>query len=455
MSEHRNVGADVMPHGWIMTTIGDVLLNIDAGKSPDCPDIPAASGEWGVLKVSAVQPDGFKSHENKIITNKVWINPAYEVQDGDLLISRSNTFQLVGIVCHVRSPQPQLMLCDKTLRMRIDPRRAMTDFVFWQFQQPSARRHIEVHATGTSGSMKNISQPSIRSLRIPLPPLPQQRKITRILTTLDNVIAQTEALIAKYQAIKQGLMHDLFTRGVDATGKLRPPQSEAPELYKQSNLGWIPKDWEVTTVGDVLISIDAGKSPDCPDRPATSGEWGVLKVSAVQPDGFLSIENKVVQNPTWVNPAYEVHDGDLLISRCNTYQLVGLVCLVRSPQPRLMICDKTLRLRVDPRRATVEFLFWLMQQAVVRRHIEVHATGTSGTMKNISQPSIRSAAIMLPSITEQTQIASRIQAIEQRIRSERRTQDKLRTQKIGLMQDLLTGKVPVKADEPEEITSHA
>ena len=213
MSDSGEIRSFPIPQGWIVTTVGDVLVSIDAGKSPDCPDIPATSGEWGVLKVSAVQPNGFKSNENKIIVNKAWINPAYEVQDGDLLISRSNTFQLVGIVCLVRSPQPRLMLCDKTLRMRVDPRRAMTDFVFRQFQQPSARRHIEVHATGTSGSMKNISQPSIRSLKIPLPPLPQQRKIARILTTIDNVIAQTEALIAKYQAIKQGLMHDLFKIG--------------------------------------------------------------------------------------------------------------------------------------------------------------------------------------------------------------------------------------------------
>ena len=67
---------------------------------------------------------------------------------------------------------------------------------------------------------------------------------------MDNLIEKTEALIAKYQAIKQGMMHDLFTRGVDEHGHLRPTHDEAPELYKQSELGWIPKEWEVSPLGE-------------------------------------------------------------------------------------------------------------------------------------------------------------------------------------------------------------
>ncbi len=296
-----------------------------------------------------------------------------------------------------------------------------------------------------------LSNSGIARTPLRLPALPAQRKIARILTTLDNLIEKTEALIAKYQAIKHGMMHDLFTRGVDAHGHLRPPQTEAPDLYKVSELGWIPKEWEETTVGNELIAIDAGKSPDCPDIPASPGEWGVLKVSAVQPDGFLSHENKIILNQTWVNPIYEVHDGDLLISRSNTYQLVGLVCLVRSPQPRLMLCDKTLRLRFDHRRAMADFTFWLLQEPYVRRQIEIHATGTSGSMKNISQPVIRSLKIVLPPLTEQERIQGRIQAIQESMASERRTVEKLKREKSGLMQDLLTGKVRVKVDEAEEV----
>ena len=445
MSDESHTSLGDFPADWRVARLADVATKIQDGthfspQSTSGPFLYLTSKNVRFGRMDIEDCSWISEQEHRGIYSRC------DVRYGDVLLTKdgANTGNAA-----LNSLKEQFSLLSSVAIIRTDDQSAHSPYVLQYILSSQGQQRLKDMMAGNA--ITRLTLEKIKAFTLPLPPVRQQRKIARILTTLDNVITQTEALIAKYQAIKQGLMHDLFTRGVDATGKLRPPQSEAPELYKQSDLGWIPKEWERTTVDNVLICIDAGKSPDCPDLPASSGEWGVLKVSAVQPDGFRSIENKVVQNPIWVNPNYEVHDGDLLISRCNTYQLVGLVCLVRSPQPRLMICDKTLRLRVDPRRATVAFLFWLMQQAVVRRHIEIHATGTSGSMKNISQPSIRSAMVMLPPIAEQRQISSRIQAIEERIRSEQRTQDKLRTQKTGLMQDLLTGKVPVKADEPEEV----
>ena len=448
MSDSGEIRSFPIPQGWIVTTVGDVLVSIDAGKSPDCPDIPATSGEWGVLKVSAVQPNGFKSNENKIIVNKAWINPAYEVQDGDLLISRSNTFQLVGIVCHVRSPQPRLMLCDKTLRMRVDPRRAMTDFVFWQFLQPSARRHIEVHATGTSGSMKNISQPSIRSLRIQLPPLPQQRKIARILTTLDNVITQTEALIAKYQAIKQGLMHDLFTRGVDATGKLRPPQSEAPELYKQSELGWIPKEWGTSTLESLLADVP---------YPMRSGPFGssLLKADLVEQGiPYLGIDNIHPEHfcpefRRFVSPSqfqqlqrYAVREGDVVITIMGT---VGRCCVIPDGIGNALSSKHIWTMSVAQDRYLPVLLCWQLNHSPwVLSTFRGKSQG--GIMDSISSTTLKTLLLPHPPIGEQREIARRYESGTNEITLQELALGKFKLQKNGLMQDLLTGKVRVNVE---------
>ena len=131
------------------------------------------------------------------------------------------------------------------------------EFIYHLAQSSEVRSKAVTFFTGSAGQQR-VDSKFFSCFNLLIPPLPQQRKIARILTTLDNVIAQTEALIAKYQAIKQGLMHDLFTRGVDATGKLRPPQSEAPELYKQSELGWIPKEWEVVRLAEIA-EVGRGK----------------------------------------------------------------------------------------------------------------------------------------------------------------------------------------------------
>jgi len=103
----------------------------------------------------------------------------------------------------------------------------------------------------------------------------EQRKIAKILTTVDNLIEKTETLIAKYQSIKQGMMHELFTRGVDANGQLRPPVDESPELYKESELGWIPKGWEIVSIEDVATQVTDGDH----QTPVRSNS-GILLLSA-------------------------------------------------------------------------------------------------------------------------------------------------------------------------------
>ena len=83
-----------------------------------------------------------------------------------------------------------------------------------------------------TGALPSVNQQIVGNIEILLPPLPQQLKIAKILTTVDNLIEKTEALIAKYQSIKHGMMHDLFTRGIDAKGELRPQQSEGMSNQK-------------------------------------------------------------------------------------------------------------------------------------------------------------------------------------------------------------------------------
>ena len=276
-----------------------------------------------------------------------------------------------------------------------------------------------------------------------------QRKIARILTTLDNVITQTEALIAKYQAIKQGLMHDLFTRGVDATGKLRPPQSEAPELYKQSELGWIPKEWGSTTVAEVLQH-----RPKNGYSPKESDEWTgtvMLGLGCLTLSGFQPIQLKnAPKNDANLERAL-LKDGDLLISRSNTRDLVALVGIYREIGSPCIYSDLMMRL-VPANVVLPEYLEAILRHAPVRSQLTNASCGTSGSMMKINSEAVLRTVIALPSLEEQRVLLSRMTAISSLIEAELLQRTSLRQIKTGLMQDLLTGKVAVKADKPEEIT---
>ena len=107
-------------------------------------------------------------------------------------------------------------------------------------------------ALNEATGVPSISRDYLRRIKFDYFEEKEQQKIAKILTTVDTLIEKTEALIEKYQAIKQGMMHDLFTRGIDTNGQLRPSHHDAPHLYKQTELGWIPKEWECSTLGKKL-----------------------------------------------------------------------------------------------------------------------------------------------------------------------------------------------------------
>jgi len=429
---------------WDRGQLADSIAALDAGVSVNADDRPHGAGEIGVLKTSAVSGGRFYPEQNKTVVEHERRLVAEPVQADSILVSRMNTPALVGDSCYVPDSQPNLFLPDRLWQLKPKDRSSINmRWLSFVLQSAAYRRYVEVHATGTSGSMKNLPQSKLLALPVNYPAPREQAKIAQVLDTLDTVIQETEAIIAKLRAVKQGLLHDLLTRGIDASGELRPPQPEAPHLYKPSPLGWVPEEWECCQAASVLISIDAGKSPDCQDIPAASDQWGVLKVGAVHPDGLRLEENKVVEVEGLKNPAYLIRRGDLLLSRANTFELVGLVCHVTSDPKNLMLSDKTLRLTVRDSRMTTRFLFWQLQHPRSRTQIENAATGTSGSMKNISQSSVEKMWIVRPSLDEQKEISRRLDAIACRYEVEMNGCSKLRKLKSGLMDDLLTGHVRV------------
>ncbi|OPY72849.1 MAG: EcoKI restriction-modification system protein HsdS [Syntrophorhabdus sp. PtaU1.Bin002] len=305
----------------------------------------------------------------------------------------------------------------------------------------------ELERVSIGSTVRGITLHDLRNLILHLPSdNMEQQRVAWVLDVVDESIAETEAIVAKLRNIRAGLLHDLLTYGLDEYGQLRDPIVH-PEQFKDSPLGRIPVGWSFSKFDVVLTDIEAGKSPDYPDYPAPSGEWGVLKVSAIWPDGFRAIENKWVRRRVHQNGAFEVKNGDLLISRSNTYSLVGLVCIVSDAPPHLMLSDKTLRLCLNPERGLNPFFALLLQSRAVRSQIELNATGTSGSMKNISQELIRNLGLAYPEVEEQRRILSLTSTIENEQAALFSQLTKLQHLKSGLMSDLLTGRVRV----PESI----
>ena len=281
----------------------------------------------------------------------------------------------------------------------------------------------------------------------------EQRRIAEVLSTLDEAIEQTKALIAKYQQIKAGLMHDLFTRGVTPNGHIRPTRVQAPHLYKDSPLGWIPKEWECLTIEDLLAKTFS---------PMRSGPFGsaLLKDELVE-DGipFLGIDNILVERFVPVYRRflsrhkfvelirYAVFPGDVVITIMGT---VGRCCVVPDHVTEALSSKHLWTMTFDVSRVLPELVCWQLNHARwVKDWFARYSQGA--VMDAIQSSTLRSLRLPVPKIDEQKLILDRYWRCTRRIEMEETHAAKLLQEKHGLMHDLLTGRVRVKVAETASI----
>jgi len=304
-------------------------------------------------------------------------------------------------------------------------------------------------ASGTT--FLEISGAEFAGIEVPSPGPDEKRLITEVLDTLDVAIHETEAIIAKLKAVKQGLLHDLLTRGMDANGELRPPQPEAPHRYKESPLGWIPTEWAFGELQNWL----AGR-PRNGYSPQEAGEWTgiqMLGLGCLTNEGFEPVQLKPAPRGDRRLATAMLADGDLLMSRSNTRDLVGLAGVYRDVGTPCTYPDLMMRLRPSPE-TSGEFLQFVLRFPGLRRQIQAHAVGTSGSMVKISGRIVSELATAMPRKPEQERILSCLALGDSRLGAEVERASVLRDLKSGLMDDLLTGRVRVTpllaGDEPEK-----
>lgn len=292
-------------------------------------------------------------------------------------------------------------------------------------------------------TMKHVKRSDLLPFKVFTPPLPEQRRIAEILDTIDEAIRRTEQVIAKLRQMKQGLLHDLLTRGIDEKGELRDPEQH-PEQFKDSPLGRIPRGWEASLLQNCLKT-----TPKNGYSPVAIDQWSgvmMLGLGCLTSNGFQPRQLKnAPRNDPSISQALLSH-GDLLMSRSNTRELVGLAGLYREIGAPCIYPDLMMKL-VPNTKTSGQFLEVLLGSPAVRRQIQAVASGTSGSMVKINAEKVRRLIVAVPSLDEQQRILVALVLGDKRIESENWQASKLRTLKHGLMDDLLTGRVRVTTPE--------
>ena len=390
--------------------------------------------QWDRINVSALPQIDIHPHEIE----------RYTVRPGDLLaceggeVGRCAIWEGAMEVCGYQKALHRLRPC---LPERDRPR-----FLLYALRLAAERGAFN---DGQESTIRHLTGEKLRAHRFAFPPAAEQRCIQVFLDHADRrirgYIRAKEKLIALLEEQKQAIIHEAVTGQVDVrTGR---PYAD----YRDSGVEWlgrVPSHWDVVRVKEITTSIEQGWSPQCDAQRAGDEDWGVLKVGCVNRDQFDVTENKRLPDSVRARSLLQIRDGDILVSRANTQELLGLAALVVAPRQRILLCDKLFRFRALNGVAEPEFLVKALRSRPSRNQIESQTNGASDSMQNIAQGVVRNLVLALPPLREQEQIT---QYLEQVLTSAARYVDAIHRDidfaneyRIRLIADVVTGKLDVR-----------
>ena len=232
-----------LPVHWESITLDDAISTIDAGWSPAClPSARDDESKWGVLKTTSVQVLRFLPHEHKELPASLDPRPQYQIELGDILITRAGPKNRVGICCVVDSAPPKLMISDKLIRFHIVGDLINPRFVALCLSAGEPGRIVERLKSGMADSQMNISQDKLRSITIPLPPIEEQQRILEKIEAFMLVVdGYSERLSKSLRLAEQvAAMAVSAITGVAIEQEEEPMKAPQTELVAPLRLGTAP-----------------------------------------------------------------------------------------------------------------------------------------------------------------------------------------------------------------------
>jgi len=418
-----------LPEGWKWVRLEDDIILITGSRPKGGAveeGIPSLGGEH-------ISEDGriiFTEQNAKYIPDKFFkLMSKGKVEINDILMNKDGAN--AGKVAILKAKfHPHIAINEHLFILR-SKKLFEQKYLFYWLYSPFAQAEIKNRITGSA--QPGLSSNFIKNFFLPLPPLPEQRKIAQILETVDNAIEKTEKIIEKYKLIKQGLMQDLLTKGIDEKGNIR---SEKTHKFKDSPLGRIPEEWEVVRLEEISNKIIDGThyTPQYTDDGIPFLRIVDLQSQSINLDSVIRIspqEHKILSKRCL--PEY----GDILLSKNGTvgiskvvnwtweFSIFVSICLIKPKHEKVV--NIFLKYFLDSEWIKKQILKRTKQLSVINLHLE----------------EIRDFLIFLPPLSEQKRIAEILSQIDQAIEKEEKYKQKLERLKKGLMEDLLTGKVRV------------
>lgn len=371
-------------NGWSSGKLSDVTVLITDGThhSPATTE----SGEFLYLTSKNVRENRLDLTDVSYVTKSLHdeIYKRCPVQRGDVLFVKdgANT----GLAAENTLDQPFSLLSSVALIRPVKEQLHSRYLVHW-LNSPNG--HYAMTRNMSGSAIRRLILDQIKKTKIPLPPLSEQKRIADILDKADAIRRKRQEALNEVDKLYQATFEDIIGNPVVN-----------------------PKKWPRIQFSELIDEIESGWSPSCLDRQASEDEWGVLKLGAVTYCRYDPSENKALPRELTPRPELEAKQGDVLMTRKNTFNLVAACAYVWKTPPKLMLPDLVFRFKLSDHSLVMPLYLWgLFTHPSKRRSIQSIAGGTAGSMPNISKGRLLQQQIEVPPMDLQEKYAQAVTEI--------------------------------------------
>ncbi len=365
---------------WPIVTLGDVTEARPGTRNPSSrPDVP-----FFYVDISSVDNKQKAIVEPKQLIGADAPSRARKIiKEHDVIVSTTRpNLNAVALVGEGLADQ----ICSTGFCVLRAKREVLTEYLFFFV---TSSRFVESLSRGVGGALyPAVTDGQVRDIRIPLPPLDEQRRIVDILKRADSIRRLRKQALETTRELIPALFVDMF--GDPATN---------------------PKGWEVRPLGAVVTGFEGGKNLQA-GEDSTANPFRILKISAVTSGYFRPDEAKPAPDGYAPPVNHFVRKGDLLFSRANTVELVGATALVEEDYANLLLPDKLWRfVWQEPSPVAPAYIQHFLQSRHVRQELGRLATGTSDSMRNISQAKLMTLLVPIPPMDLQRAFSSHLDSV--------------------------------------------
>lgn len=267
----------------------------------------------------------------------------------------------------------------------------------------------------------------------------EQRLVADVLDFLDSTIQKTTSIVEKLKQVKEGLLHDLLTRGIDANGELRPSHEQAPHLYQKSRLGWIPKDWTLRSVAS-LGEIRSGSTPSRgkADRYFHPEGTPWVKTLDLNEDVIRKTDECITVAALRESSCSVLPADSVLIAMYGGWEQIGRTAMLGVPAATNQAISTV---TIEDPDVVPEYVLRALQHGRPRWKRVAASTRKDPNIKKVD---VETFEVPMPSTRdEQIAVVARFRALLTRLTVEQQELQKRQQEKAGAMDDLLSGRVRV------------